>query len=261
MSQIRPQDTVERALALARPGGDCVVIADETSTANLRWAGNTLTTNGVAASRSLTVISIDRRVEGTAGVGIVSRSGVGPDQVENLATIWPQATGASIKDAVNEALVIAIRDGRDTVSYADLIKAKSLKENGLPDGGTYVDRERHSIALHEACHAVVMYRLQHSSVIDTATIERRGDVGGFVAPVPLEEQMFKWRTDVEVDVMTFLASLAGERMFYDGDNTSGVGGDMKAATSLVSARARGRARRTGMPELYSGWPASFGRRS
>jgi len=169
------------------------------------------------------------------------RHEVTSDQVENLATIWPQATGASIKDAVNEALVIAIRDGRDTVTYADLIKAKSLKENGLPDGGTYVDRERHSIALHEACHAVVMYRMQHSSVIDTATIERRGDVGGFVAPVPLEEQMFKWRSDVEVDVMTFLASLAGERMFYDGDNTSGVGGDMRAATSLVSQHLLGAA--------------------
>src|SRR6185437_2419811 len=84
MSQIRPQDTVERALALARPGGDCVVIADETSTANLRWAGNTLTTNGVAASRSLTVISIDRRVDGTAGVGMVARSGVTPSQVEDI---------------------------------------------------------------------------------------------------------------------------------------------------------------------------------
>jgi len=79
-----PQDTVERALAAARPGGDCVVIADETSTANLRWAGNTLTTNGVAATRSLTVIAIDRRAGGEAGVGVVSRSGVGPDQVEDV---------------------------------------------------------------------------------------------------------------------------------------------------------------------------------
>jgi hypothetical protein len=42
-----PAETVERALAVAR--GDCVVIAEDTSTANLRWAGNTLTTNGVAA--------------------------------------------------------------------------------------------------------------------------------------------------------------------------------------------------------------------
>jgi len=78
------QDTVERALAAARPGGECIVIADETSTANLRWAGNTLTTNGVAATRSLTVIAIDRRVGGGAGVGVVSRSGVLPDQVEDV---------------------------------------------------------------------------------------------------------------------------------------------------------------------------------
>jgi predicted Zn-dependent protease len=79
-----PQDTVERALAAARAGGETVVIADESSTANLRWAGNTLTTNGVAASRSLTVIAIDRRADGTAGVGTVSRSGITPDQVEDL---------------------------------------------------------------------------------------------------------------------------------------------------------------------------------
>jgi predicted Zn-dependent protease len=79
-----PQGTVEQALAAAKSGGECVVIADETSTANLRWAGNTLTTNGVAASRSLTVIAIDRRADGTAGVGTVSRSGVTPDEVEDL---------------------------------------------------------------------------------------------------------------------------------------------------------------------------------
>jgi predicted Zn-dependent protease len=79
-----PQDTVERALAAARPGTQTIVIADESSTANLRWAGNTLTTNGVASTRSLTVISVDRRAGGAVGVGMVARSGVTPDQVEDL---------------------------------------------------------------------------------------------------------------------------------------------------------------------------------
>jgi predicted Zn-dependent protease len=79
-----PQETVERALAAARPSGDTVVIADEHSTVNLRWAGNTLTTNGVASTRSLTVIAIDRRSDGTSGVGVVARSGVLPEQVEEL---------------------------------------------------------------------------------------------------------------------------------------------------------------------------------
>jgi predicted Zn-dependent protease len=79
-----PQDTVERALAAASRGRETIVIADESSTANLRWAGNTLTTNGVSASRSLTVISVDRRADGTAGVGMVARSGVTPWQVEDI---------------------------------------------------------------------------------------------------------------------------------------------------------------------------------
>ncbi len=156
------------------------------------------------------------------------------DEIDRLATISPYATGASIKDTVNEALVLAIRDGRTTVTYGDVIKAKSLKQHGLPDGGAYVDRERHSVALHEACHAVAMYRLMHTSIIDVATIERRGDVGGFVSPIPLEDRFVQWRSEVEIDVMTFLASLVGERLFFEGDHTQGVGGDMAQATAIVT---------------------------
>jgi len=82
---LSPQETVERALAAAKAAGsaDCVVLAEETSTANLRWAGNTLTTNGVAQSRQLTVIAIDRRASGAAA-GVVSRAGVRADQIEDV---------------------------------------------------------------------------------------------------------------------------------------------------------------------------------
>lgn len=52
----RPHEIVERALALSTTDG-CAVIADEHSSANLRWAGNTLTTNGVTRGRTLTVIA------------------------------------------------------------------------------------------------------------------------------------------------------------------------------------------------------------
>jgi predicted Zn-dependent protease len=79
---VNPQEAVERALAVSR-SDDCVVIAEETSSANLRWAGNTLTTNGVSRSRQLTVIAIDRRAEG-ASAGVISRAGVRPDQIEEV---------------------------------------------------------------------------------------------------------------------------------------------------------------------------------
>ena len=86
MSELSPQETVERALAAAK-SDDCVVIAEETSAANLRWAGNTLTTNGVSRSRQLTVIAINRRGGGSgpsAAAGMVSRAGVRPGQIEDV---------------------------------------------------------------------------------------------------------------------------------------------------------------------------------
>jgi predicted Zn-dependent protease len=89
-----PQQTVERALAAAR--GETIVIADENSTANLRWAGNTLTTNGVSAGRQLTVIAV---ANGCAGV--VSRSGVRDDQIEDVVRAAEQAAadGTPAEDA------------------------------------------------------------------------------------------------------------------------------------------------------------------
>jgi len=156
-----------------------------------------------------------------------------PQQVDRLATVTPYATGASIQDMVNEALVIAIRDGREVITWRDINNAKQLKQHGLPDDFKYVERERHAIAVHEACHAVAAYRVQRHLVIDVATIERRGDIGGFVAPIPLEDIMFEWKSEQEADIMVSLASLAGERMFFDDDNSTGVGADLHNATALM----------------------------
>lgn len=78
----KPHEIVERALALSRADG-CVVIADERSTANLRWAGNALTTNGVTRGRTLTVIATVDGAKGTAS-GVVSRSAVTADELEPL---------------------------------------------------------------------------------------------------------------------------------------------------------------------------------
>jgi predicted Zn-dependent protease len=94
-----PQEAVERALAAASCD-DCVVIADETSSANLRWAGNSLTTNGVARSRQLTVIAISRSGD-SATAGVVSRAGVRADQIAGLVAEaqFAAAQGSPAEDA------------------------------------------------------------------------------------------------------------------------------------------------------------------
>jgi cell division protease FtsH len=99
----------------------------------------------------------------------------------------------------------------------------------------YVERERHSVAVHEACHAVMAYRVQKGHDIDIATIEKGADFLGFVAPIPIEERFTEWRSTYESDVLVSLASLAGERLFFDDDNSSGVSGDLASATRVAVA--------------------------
>jgi cell division protease FtsH len=155
------------------------------------------------------------------------------EDVEKLAVITPYATGATMKDVVNEALINAIRNGRDTITWADVIEAKHLKDLGPPEDVEYIERERHAIAVHEACHAVAAFRTRHHYEIDLATIEKGGTYLGMVMNVKPEDQFTSWRTHYEADIMVSLASLAGERMFFDGDSSSGVSGDLRTATTIA----------------------------
>jgi cell division protease FtsH len=156
------------------------------------------------------------------------------EQIDKLAVITPYATGASIKDLVNEALITAIRDGRDVITWPDVLVAKRLKSLGPPEDVEYIERERHAVAIHEACHAVVAYRTSQHLEIDIATIEKGSGYLGLVSSIPPEDQFTTWRSEFESDILVSLASLAGERMFFDRDSTSGVSGDLESATLTAS---------------------------
>jgi len=156
------------------------------------------------------------------------------DDIEDIAVKTPYYSGAKIKDIINEALINAIRDDRKAVTYEDMWKAKVHKELGPADNSDYIERERHAIAVHEACHAVVAHLTSTRNTIDLATIERHQNALGMVVPIQLEDRATRWRTEFEADIMTSLASLVGEKMFFEGDNSSGVSSDLRYATAQAS---------------------------
>ncbi len=156
------------------------------------------------------------------------------EQIDRLATMTPYATGATIKDLVNESLINAIRDGREVINWGDVVKAKQLKELGPPEDVEYIERERHATAVHEACHAVTAARTQKDWVIDLATIEKGSTYLGMVKHVRAEDTFTRWKSDYEADIMVSLASLAGERMFFAGDSASGVSADLSNATRIAT---------------------------
>ncbi len=155
------------------------------------------------------------------------------EEIEKLAIITPYATGATIKDLVNESLIMAIRNERTTVTWSDVLKAKQLKQLGPSEDVEYIERERHATAVHEACHAVMAYRVRKHMDIDIATIEKGAEYLGMVASIPPDDQFTHWKSEYEGDILVSLASLAGERMFFDGDNSSGVSGDLESATTIA----------------------------
>jgi len=156
------------------------------------------------------------------------------EEIEKLSVITPYATGAVIKDMINEALILAIRAGRTEISFADVIKAKQLKELGPAEDVEYIERERHAVAVHEACHGVMAHLVRHHMAIDLATIEKGSNYLGMVASIPPDDQFTRWRSEYEADILVSLASLAGERLFFHGDNSSGVSGDLESATTIAS---------------------------
>ncbi|WP_405961549.1 metallopeptidase TldD-related protein [Streptomyces sp. NBC_00024] len=107
----KPHEIVERALELSRADG-CVVIADEYSTANLRWAGNALTTNGVTRGRSVTVVATVDGKEGTAS-GVVSRSAVTAEELEPLVRAAEAAARGAGPAEDAQPLVTGVRHSPD----------------------------------------------------------------------------------------------------------------------------------------------------
>lgn len=97
--QNSPHELVERALELSRADG-CVVLVDEETTANLRWAaadgrpGSALTTNGVTRGRRLTVISTVHGAEGTA-CGVLAREAVTTADLADLVRAAEAAARAA----------------------------------------------------------------------------------------------------------------------------------------------------------------------
>ncbi|WP_042413604.1 TldD/PmbA family protein [Streptacidiphilus anmyonensis] len=111
----RPHELVERALELSRADG-CVVIADEESTANLRWAGNSLTTNGVTRGRTLTVVATVDGQEGTAS-GVVSREAVTRDDLEALVRAAEAAARAA--GPAEDAQPLLAADGPASADFTE----------------------------------------------------------------------------------------------------------------------------------------------
>ncbi|HYY78968.1 MAG TPA: AAA family ATPase [Actinomycetes bacterium] len=157
--------------------------------------------------------------------------------VARLARATYGFSPAQIKNLVNEALIMALIDGRERLNFSDLWSAKVAEQFGIKDSNKPSTRDRQMVAFHEAGHAVLSYVLLTDHQLGIATIVPRGGTGGHVSPIPLEESFTELSEDKRRWIVVFLGGLAAEEIWF-GDSTHGPGSDLANAT-LIAARMLG----------------------
>lgn len=145
-------------------------------------------------------------------------------------------TPVAIKHVVNEAVIIAHFEGRDKISYKDLIEAQDVHEYGLRQLSELTPIERRRLAYHEAGHTVACYYLMDRFFPAFVTLHMHGDLEGaaaFAAWRQKETIVTMSKEDVLARIQVSLASRAAEELFLN-VNLNGVTADFAGATQLAA---------------------------
>ncbi|MFQ5516473.1 MAG: AAA family ATPase, partial [Acidimicrobiia bacterium] len=106
-------------------------------------------------------------------------------------------TPASLERLFDEALLVALRDGRGALTMPDIHRARMEVEIGLPRGADYPDEERRTIATHEAGHAVTAYLAGKARRLEVLSIIKRKDALGLLAHRDEYERFTRTKSEIQ----------------------------------------------------------------
>ncbi|MFA5889571.1 MAG: AAA family ATPase [Actinomycetota bacterium] len=152
---------------------------------------------------------------------------------DDLAAMTFGYTPVMIEHLFDEALIWALRGGRDGMSWEDVTRAKMTAEIGLPHAVAYTRDERRQIATHEAGHAVAAYIAGEGRKLEVLSIVKRRDALGLLGHSETEERFTKTRTEMEALLKIALAGMASEEIF-EGESGTGPAGDLAYATQVAA---------------------------
>ncbi len=156
-----------------------------------------------------------------------------PHRRDELARITNGYSPAMIDQVCSMALTYAHSNGREVFDRADLVEAMTTVESGVAIGQPYPKHEERSIAIHEAGHAVCGHLYAENVMSTRLSIRKRGSSGGHHQAMQIEDRFVDWRSEQVAELIWILGAMAAEYVFYD-QNTTGVGGDIGAATNQAS---------------------------
>ena len=131
-------------------------------------------------------------------------------------------TPVMIEHLFDEALLVALRDGRREMNFSDVMEAKFTEEIGLKQAVTYTDNDRSAVAVHEAGHATVAHFLGQNRRLEVLSIIKRRGSLGLLAHGDQEERFTRTRTEIESGIAIALGGLVAEELVL-GESGTGPG--------------------------------------
>ncbi len=155
------------------------------------------------------------------------------DTRERIAHETFAYTPVMIEHLLDEALLVALRNGRRQMNFNDVMEAKFTEEIGTKQAVTYTDTDREAVATHEAGHATVAHFLGKGRRLEVLSIIKRRDALGLLAHSDEEEHYTRTKSELEAGVAIALGGLVGEEMCL-GETGTGPGADLAYATQLAA---------------------------
>ena len=156
--------------------------------------------------------------------------------LEAIALATSGAVGSDLANMINEAAILAVKNGRRAVCQKDLFEAVEVVLVGKEKKDRILSQEeRRIVSYHEVGHALVSALQKDAEPVQKITIvPRTMGALGYVMQVPEEEKFLNTKAELEAMLVGLLGGRAAEEIVF-GNVTTGASNDIEKATKLVRA--------------------------
>ena len=155
---------------------------------------------------------------------------------EEIALSTSGAVGSDLANMINEAAILAVKNGRKAVSQKDLFEAVEVVLVGKEKKDRILSaEERRIVSYHEVGHALVSALQKDAEPVQKITIvPRTMGALGYVMQVPEEEKYLNTKKELEAMLVGYLGGRAAEEIVFD-TVTTGAANDIEKATKTARA--------------------------
>lgn len=155
--------------------------------------------------------------------------------LSNIAKRTIGFSGADLENLLNEAALLAVRKGKKCISMVEIDEAHDRVLMGPAKvSHKYNDREKKTVAYHEAGHAVIGIKLEGANEVQKITIIPRGQAGGYNLMLPKEETYLSTKTELLDSISGLLGGRVAEELMFH-EVTTGAHNDFEKATKIARA--------------------------